>query len=405
MKYTNLNQWFWKWHVIAGLISLPFVLVLAVTGGIYLFKDKVEQPIIKNFKKVEVSGKPISYDQQLEIATKAFGKKPNALVVPIQNNQATEFVSGKFSHKKSVFVNPYSGEVTGNFKAQDTWMYTVRKLHGELLGGKVGTKIVELVASWMIVLILTGIVIFWPGKEQGWKGFFRIRTNLGKRILFRDIHAIGGFWISALLLLTLAGGLPWTDVFGSGFKEVQKLTNTGFPKEWFGVGIKSQVRAQPVSLDQMVFTAKKQNLAGMVTLDFPKHKAAPFSVSNMNFPLYSQKKIHFDQYSGNKLMTLNWSDVGFLMRGRMWVMAFHQGQFGDWNFYLMLFVAIVLTLVSLAGGISFFSRSWGIPTVPKNFTIGYGVLLALIILGILLPLFGLSIILIILSTIFLKKTN
>ena len=37
MKNRQLNQWLWKWHFIAGLISLPFVALLAITGGIYLF--------------------------------------------------------------------------------------------------------------------------------------------------------------------------------------------------------------------------------------------------------------------------------------------------------------------------------------------------------------------------------
>ena len=52
MKYRYaLNSWLWKWHFIAGLISLPFVFLLAVTGGIYLFKD------ILAFERVRSSGK------------------------------------------------------------------------------------------------------------------------------------------------------------------------------------------------------------------------------------------------------------------------------------------------------------------------------------------------------------
>ncbi|WP_040396388.1 PepSY-associated TM helix domain-containing protein [Aquimarina agarilytica] len=398
MKYTDLNQWLWKWHVIAGLVSLPFVLVLAITGGIYLFKDTVEKPVLNNLTKVATQGVTISFEEQLKIAESALGKKPNSVVIPVTTNQATEFVVGKFSHKKSVFVNPFSGEVTGEFTPKNTWMYSIRKLHGELLGGNIGTKIIELIASWMIVLIVTGIYIFWPARDLGWKGFFTIRTGLGRRILYRDIHALGGFWLSALLLLTLAGGLPWTDVFGGNFKKLQKMTNTGFPKEWFGVGVKSNVSEATISLDEMISIAKQQNLVGVNTLDLPKHKAGVFSVSNATFPLKNQKKIHFDQFSGKKLMTIHWSDVGILMRGRMWIMAFHQGQLGDWNFVLMLFVAIGLGIISIAGLLSFKMRNWGIPTVPESFKLSYGLVFLVLLLGVLLPLFGGSLLILILFT-------
>lgn len=405
MEYTKLNQWLWRWHVIAGLVSLPFVLLLAITGGIYLFKDKVEKPVVKNIQEVKVSGEAISFEQQWQIAKSNMAKGPNSVVIPFGVTQATEFVSGKFSHKKSTYINPYTGEVKGKFKPQDTWMYTVRKLHGELLGGKVGTKIIELIASWMVVLILTGIYIFWPARGRGWKGFFSIRTKLGNRILFRDIHAIGGFWISLLLLLTLAGGLPWTDVFGGNFKKLQHITNTGFPLTWFGVGVKSVPKGEMISLDGIMDIAKEVHLSGRVIIDFPKHKAGVYSISNMVLPLGEMKKIHFDAYTGKQLMELGWKDIGVLMRARLWVMAFHQGQMGKWNFAIMLFVAIMLTLISIAGFFSFKGRSWGIPSTPDNFKVGLGVLILVVLLALILPLFGISLLCIALGTYLFKLVN
>ncbi len=404
-KNKKLNQWLWKWHFIAGMISLPFVLVLAITGGIYLFKDEVEQPHKQKIQMVDVVGTPISYQEQWRLARDNMHKEPNSIVLPTTENSATEFVAGRFSHKTSLFVNPYTAGVAGTVSPQDTWMYTVRKLHGELLGGKVGTKLVELVASWMVVLILTGIYIFWPS-ERGWLGFLRIRTRLGKRVFYRDLHAVTGFWASALLLITLAGGFPWTDVFGESFKQFQRLTNTGFPKEWHGVGLRSKVDGSPLSLDEMIAIAKDLHLEGVVSLDFPKGETGVFSVHNETFPLENQKKIHFDQYSGKQMMVLNWNDVGIAMRARMWLMAFHQGQLGGWNFFLMLMVAVTLTVMILAGLSSFVLRKrkgdWGIPRVPRSFKAGYGVVAVILVLGILFPLFGISLLLIALYS-FVRK--
>lgn len=64
-KNEKLNKWLWKWHVIAGLISLPFILVLSVTGGIYLFKGDYETPRQKHIKEVTVKGTPISLEKTI----------------------------------------------------------------------------------------------------------------------------------------------------------------------------------------------------------------------------------------------------------------------------------------------------------------------------------------------------
>lgn len=398
MKNRKLNQWLWKWHFIAGLVSLPFVLVLSITGAIYLFKPNVEAPILQSIQKIKAEeNRPLSYQKLWEIASKTLKKKPNSVVVSTDKNAATEFVSGRFSHKKSVFINPYNGKVSGSFSSKETWMHTVRKLHGELLGGKIGTKLVELIASWLVVLVITGLYIWWPF-QRGIKGVFTIRFKEGKRTFFRDLHAVTGFWISGLLLLTLAGGFPWTDVFGSNFKTLQKITNTGYPKTWGGRGLTSVVKDKKLTLNEMVTIANKQNLKGIVSVGLPRSPKSTFSISNKTVDLNAQKMLHFDQYSGELIKQHNWSDVGFLMRGRMWVMAFHQGQFGGWNWWLMFTLSIVLTIMSVSAIISYLYRkpkdNWGIPKISNKFKLDKGIIALIILLGIIFPMFGFSLILI-----------
>jgi uncharacterized iron-regulated membrane protein len=288
-------------------------------------------------------------------------------------------------------------------------MYVIRKLHGELLLGGFGTKIVELIASWMFVLIITGVYVFWPDKKQGLKAFFKIRYKQGRRLLFRDLHTVLGFWVSALLLMTLAGGMPWTDVFGDGFKWVQKVTNTGFPKTWNGRGLVSEINGEAIPLDEIVAQAKKMGLSGKLNIGLPVSPKGVYIVYNESFDLDTQKRFYFDQYSGKQIFKHEWEDVGILMRGRMWFMAFHQGQFGIWNFVVMLFVAILLTFVAIAALISYLKRKpigkWGVPKVPAKFKVGYGVIIIIILLGIIFPLFGLSVLLITLIEFFIKKNK
>jgi uncharacterized iron-regulated membrane protein len=410
MKNKTLNQWLWKWHVIAGLISVPFIVLLAITGAIYLFNTDYLKTKNQAIVHVEASGNPISYQQQLETANSTSKKPHVALILSTSKEQATQFTSGRFGKKKSTYINPYTNTITGKIAANEGLMYKIRKLHGELLLGSFGTRIVELIASWMVVLLITGIFIWWPARGWRLQGFFIPRFKNGKQVLYRDLHAITAFWISGLLLLTLAGAFPWTDVFGENFKQLQKITGTGYPKTWQGIGFNIEKEETTITLDDIVKKAQALNLPGEVTINFPKGPKGVYSVTNSyHKDLNLQKNYHYNPYSGDLVLQQNWEDVGVLMRGRMWVMAFHQGQFGNWNWWLMLGIALFLAISTITAMVSYFSKQqngkWVLPNVPKSFVVSKFVITIIVLLGLVFPLFGISVILIYLIETYKLKTK
>ncbi|PVW12396.1 PepSY-associated TM helix domain-containing protein [Marixanthomonas spongiae] len=410
MGNKKLNLWLWKWHVIAGLISAPFIVLLAITGGVYLFKDTYEKGRKDTIVKVVPLTKTFSYEEQRNVADTILGEPHTAMIISPKDSLATRFISGKFGNKKSIYINPYTNTTTGKIADSDGVMYNIRKLHGELLMGTVGTLIVELIASWMVVLLITGMFVWWPVRNWRLQGFFVPRLNMGKQVLLRDLHAIIAFWISTLLILVLAGAFPWTEVVGTNFKKVQEITNTGFPKSWMGVGIAKPLNQAIIPLDEIVAKTKKLNLPGEVQLDFPKGPSGVYTVGNTYYPdLNLQQRFHYNQYSGELVLHQKWKDVGILMRGRMWLMAFHQGQFGAWNWWLMLIIAIFLALSSAAAILSYFSKKpknkWIVPKVPKNFNASQGVIVIIVLLGLLFPLFGISALVIYISGKFIKSKS
>jgi uncharacterized iron-regulated membrane protein len=405
----NIYPLIWKWHFIGGIISAPIVAILAITGIIYLFKDSYEAPQKQELLRIEQKTEnKMSFQQQWAFAQKEWEKKPTGVILPTNENECTEFISGKFSHKSILYIDPYAQKVKGQINISDTDMHTVRKVHGELLLGSVGTKIVELVASWMVVLIITGLYLFWP-RGRGWKGFFTVRTNQSKRILFRDVHALSGFWFSFLLLLVLAGGLPWTDVWGEGFRMVQQKTGSGFPATWDSRMFNSNPKGEAIPLDEVVNKAKELCLKGKTVIDLPQSAKGVYSIYNETNELGEIKKIHLDQYSGKVLASHTWSDVGILMKARMWTMAFHQGEFGLWNWYLMIFVAIGLFTLSMSAIISYAYRktpgTLAIPKVPEHISFGIPLIVIVVMLGILLPLFGLSVLLLFLYSKLMQRQS
>ena len=75
----------------------------------------------------------------------------------------------------------------------------------------------------------------------------------------------------------------------------------------------------------------------------------------------------------------------------------------------MLLIAFVLTMISLSAITSYIFRkpksSWSIPKAPEQFKVGYGITILLIALSIALPLFGVSMMVIILTTFLFGRKN
>ncbi|HEX5391451.1 MAG TPA: PepSY domain-containing protein, partial [Burkholderiaceae bacterium] len=43
----------WRWHFYAGLICLPFLALMAVTGGLYVFKAPIESLVYASLRTVD----------------------------------------------------------------------------------------------------------------------------------------------------------------------------------------------------------------------------------------------------------------------------------------------------------------------------------------------------------------
>lgn len=368
---------------------------------------------IQNVELPSAESPRLSLAQQLQSARNYSQKGISAFVIPEVIDQhntvaTTEFhENSKGRAKNRIYVNPFDATVTGTINQKDTFMYKVRKLHGELLLNKPGTLLIELVGSWFIVLILTGLYVWWPRKKIQAAGYVTIRRKSGGKAFRRDMHVVLSFWLSLVLLIIVGGGMPWTEVFGSQLKWLQVKTDTGYPKTWNKANeLRSIIPASSddgtLSIDELVNRVQKLHLKGQVTVNFAKNKQATVRVANKAFWLSDQKVIYLDQYSGEVVKFHTWKDVGFLMDLRQVLMKIHQGQYGLVNWLLLLFSVQIFIVSSFSALVSYLRRkpenSWGLPSVPVSFRVNFLLLLIIAVLAIVLPMFGLSIVVLLLLT-------
>lgn len=226
----------WRWHFYAGLFCIPFVVVLAVSGAVYLFKPQVEAWLDRPYDRLSIAGPAAGAEAQVKAALAAVpGTTLAAYEVPRSPNAAVRVIVQRSRDKIRVYVHPETLQVLHIVHEDDRFMRLIFKLRGELLIGNFGSAIVELAASWTIVMIVTGLYLWWPRQGRGLAGTLYPRLAGGGRLFWRDLHAVTGVWIACFTLFLLVSGLPWAKVWGEYFKEARRLTRSYRPSRPAGM--------------------------------------------------------------------------------------------------------------------------------------------------------------------------
>lgn len=233
----------WRWHFYAGLICIPFIIILSITGSLYLFKPQIEGAIDRPYDQLRLSGPSHSInDQVVAVLGRYKGAKLDSVEVRPNRNDATRIVLKVNGDKLRVYVHPETLAIMKSVYEEQRFMAQVKTIHGELLAGKFGEIIVELAASWAIVMIMTGLYLWWPRHPTGLGGLIYPRAGPSKRIFWRDLHAVTGLYVSFFALFLLFSGLPWTSVWGDAFKQVRVLTHTQAVKQDWSTRSRAEIR-------------------------------------------------------------------------------------------------------------------------------------------------------------------
>lgn len=410
----------WRWHFYAGIIFAPFLVMLAVTGSIYLFKPQIENVLYQKYYEVSPQEDRISATEQIN-AVKT--KHPDASITAYRpgesEDRSSEVKIATAEASSTVFVNPYTGKIIGELADDDRIMNKVEEIHGELMAGTIGDRIVELVACWAIVLIVTGLFLWFPRKKAaGWSGVLIPRLRQGKKIFRRDLHAVPAFWITAGMLFLILTGLPWSGFWGANFQSVATNQGLGYPPSiWGGEAPVSAVQTKdvaevpwaaetldvpksnveglvPASIDDIVSIAKQQGMDPSFTISIPSDPAGVYTLSAYPAKAENEATIHLDQYSGAVLADYRFANYGLIGKIVALGITLHKGtEFGLINQLISLAICLGIILVAVSGFYLWLKRKpgkgMGAPKGPPAKSIKWFILV-LIVLGVLFPLVGLS---------------
>jgi uncharacterized iron-regulated membrane protein len=431
----------WRWHFYAGLFCIPFVMILSISGAIYLFKPQVEAFQYRAFDDVSANGLAAKSAKAQVLA--ALAAVPNsdfsAYQLPNTVKSAAQVMLKKDETTFRVLVNPFNLQVLKIEHEDERLMNWIHRLHGQLLFGERGSNIVELAASWAIVMIITGLFLWWPRNSKGVAGILypRLSGNVvikdGKpiktRLFWRDLHAVIGFWIAFFVLFLLISGLPWTKSWGGLLREIRQVnvaSKTAQQQQDWTIGGKP-VQASMTSdehaqhqkennahqksvvnsalnldaLDAMVVNVAALSLAQPVLIVAPSTRQPSWVAKSdaQNRPL--RVTVDLNANTGEIRARKNFADKPFFDRLIGYGIAIHEGQLFGWlNQLLGLLTALGLITVSVSGTVMWWRKrqknQLGAPISQSSSTVRLPLALVILALtfSILLPFLGLSLLIV-----------
>ncbi|MFK3776748.1 PepSY-associated TM helix domain-containing protein [Agrobacterium sp. NPDC089420] len=416
---ANLYRAVWRWHFYAGLFVLPFMISLAVTGALYLFRDEVDNLIHSDLKRIEaVQDAPKALPS--DIIAAALAAVPGTAVkytTPADPGASTEITVNTADGKRAVYVNPYTAAVAGSLPDRGTVMWTIRYLHSLKYFGTYARYLIEIAAGWSILLVATGIYLWWPRKQTG--GVVTVRGTPRKRVFWRDTHAVTGIVVGFFIVFLAVTGMPWSGVWGAKVNEWANGSNFGYP-----AGVRTDVpmsgdhldhvaktswsleqakipesatssAGQPIGIDAAMTRFDALGLAAGYVVALPTKSSGVYSGSAYPDDLTKQRVIHLDQYSGEPLIDMSYADYGPLGKALEWGINVHLGQqYGLANQMVLLAACIGIVLLAVSAGVMWWKRrpkgSLGVPPLPQEKRVLHGLLAMLAIGGIIFPLVGAS---------------
>lgn len=449
----------WRWHFYAGLFVIPFMLILGTTGIIYLFKPQLDTVMYHNLMFVQPSvsadATMMSYTEQVQAAQAAYPQATVTKFTPnVEANRSAEVgVATAEGRELAVFVDPYAGKVLGVRDEVRNLQAIARKIHGTLLIGDWGDHLIELAVCWALVLLTSGLYLWLPRKNISLMGTLIPRLwSKNKRVFWRDLHAVPGFYGVFLIGFLILTGLPWTGFWGDTFAQVwgrfpdkmwdnvpQSALVTGTLNDRGALFVPWAAERMPMPMstaipnttsrfesiesknvsyeatlvansssasngispvfDDIVALAIREGAPPGFSIAFPEDETGVYTASAFPNDPKQEMTIHIDQYSAHLLASVGWKDYGLAAKSVEMGVAIHTGKyFGLPNQLLMLFAALVTILLSVTGTVMWWRRRpqgsgiLGAPAMPPYVQHWKAPLIIVAVLGFIFPLVGLSLI-------------
>lgn len=204
-------------HLWLGLGTGLIVFIVSITGFLYVFEEEIRDFTHKEYLYVPAERKAFIGLEPIIRNFQRLAPKEKITSIRLTESEPNATVQISSKKKKVYYFSPYDGSLVN--KKYSDWLNTVLEIHRTLLLGETG----RVIQSWsiviFIVMLFTGLILWFPGQMRllkqsltiKWKGSFK-RVNY-------DLHNVLGFYASIFLIVIAITGCYFS------FKGVKTAVN------------------------------------------------------------------------------------------------------------------------------------------------------------------------------------
>jgi uncharacterized iron-regulated membrane protein len=272
---VRLRKLILKLHLVLGLGIGVLLASAGLTGSVLVWRQEIDVLLHPGLLRVEPEPIRAPLQQVLERVESTYPKTPIVqLRMPKSPESVLEVVGGG-AEPLQILVDPYRGAILGDRGETETFTNALFHWHTSLLAGEAGEKVTGTAALLLLVLVASGVIVWWPGLRRLARAVQVNWRASWKRVNF-DVHRAVGFWTSVYLVVvaTTGSSLIFHDAYMAGLNWVTRSTARPAPPP---VALLAGQASLP--LDTLVELANEALPGGVVTVvSLPQTSTAPLVV-------------------------------------------------------------------------------------------------------------------------------
>jgi uncharacterized iron-regulated membrane protein len=288
-------------HLYIGLASGLFLVLSGLSGSMIVFREEIEKFMHPGLLETAVRGERVPVQTVLNTVKQAYPEDKIVFIRMPRTSQETYLFKMNSAHDLFVYADPYSGEVLGAHRQEDTLIGWVALVHTELLIGERGKTALGVSALLLICMSITGPFLWWPPNGKISRGLKIDWRSPSKKRVF-DMHRAFGIYSMLFLLIVAFTGVSL--VFNKTVAEITNFLTASAPRPPPPLSNSPGEAETMPPIDDLLHKADR-NLSGPTTwISFPQTSEAPLVIRKKmpeEFNPNGKSFIYFDQYTGEVL--------------------------------------------------------------------------------------------------------